>query len=85
LKNASNCLKKPEDNGSEINESEERGIKVVVSGSDSAEPFDFLEETFNQVAFLVQPPINWPEIGGIAFGRDGAAGPMACNILPDFL
>jgi len=33
----------------------------------------------------LMPPINRPGMGGIAFGRDGVADPMACNILLDFL
>ncbi len=68
-----------------MNKGDKRGIELVVSGSDSAEPFDFPEETLYQVSFFIEPPINRPGIGGVAFGWDGVSGPRFCNILPDFL
>ena len=40
-------------NGGNVNESEKRRIQFIISGGDPAKPFEFLEETFNQMPFFV--------------------------------
>ena len=41
-----------EDRG-QVNKGEERSVQLVISGGNSAKPFEFLEEAFNQMAFFI--------------------------------
>ena len=40
-------------NSGNVNESEKRRIQFVISGGDSAKPFELLETAFNQMLFFV--------------------------------
>lgn len=43
---------------------------LVIASSDPAENFKFIEETLNQVAFLISVEITKPWLDYIAFGWD---------------
>ena len=44
--------------------------KLIIACSDPAENFKFIEETLNQVAFLISVEITKPRLDHIAFGWD---------------
>ena len=44
--------------------------KLIIACSDPAENFEFIEETLNQVAFLISVEITKPRLDHIAFGWD---------------
>ena len=53
-----------------MDEGEEAGSELVVANSDSAELLELEEELLNEMAFLVEPPIDVPRVGVIRLGRD---------------
>ena len=53
-----------------MDESKEAGRKFIKAGGDPAELFEFEEEGFHKMAFLVEPPIDEPRIGIIFLWRD---------------
>ena len=63
-------LFQPNDNSSKVNKSQERIVKFVIAHKNSAEPFELLEETFHQMAFLVGVPVHRSGIVDIAFRRN---------------
>ena len=44
--------------------------KLIIACSDPAKNFEFIEETLNQVAFLISVEITEPRLDHIAFWRD---------------
>ena len=62
-----------------------RGVRLVVSGSNSAEPLDFQEEILNQMSFLVQIPVYWPGIRHVALGWNHVTNAMLWDIFPNGL
>ena len=44
--------------------------KLIIASSDPAENFKFIEETLNQVAFLIGVEISEPRLDHITFGWD---------------
>ena len=44
--------------------------ELIIACSDPAENFEFIEETLNQVAFLISVEITKPRLNHIAFGWD---------------
>lgn len=76
-------LNQQNSNRSEEKEGQERGIALVISGGNSSKPLDFLEETLDQMALLVQMPVYWPRLGNVALWRDRVAGPMLRDINPN--
>ena len=44
--------------------------KLIIACSDPAKNFEFIEETLNQVAFLISVEITKPWLDHIAFGWD---------------
>lgn len=52
-KKVGNRLNQQNGNGCEIDKGEKRGIELVITRGKSAKPFDFLEETLDQMALLV--------------------------------
>ena len=53
--------------------------KLIIACSDPAENFKFIEETLNQVAFLISVEITKPRLDHIAFGWDR----IRCSLLRD--
>ena len=53
-----------------MDEGKEATSEFVVADCDSAELFEFEEECFHKMAFLVEPPINEPRVGIVRLGRD---------------
>ena len=53
--------------------------KLIIACSDPAENFEFIEETLNQVAFLISVEITKPGLDHIAFGWDR----IRCSLLRD--
>ena len=53
--------------------------KLIIACSDPAENLEFIEETLNQVAFLISVEIAEPRLDHITFGRDR----IRCSLLSD--
>ena len=53
-----------------MDESKEAGGELVIANGDSAELLELEEESFNEMAFLVKPPIDVPWISFTIPGRD---------------
>ena len=70
-------------NSSKINKGQIRIIPLVIASSNATKPFDFQEETLNQMTFLVKPPIAFPRISGIAFRRYGVRSLAIRDISPN--
>ena len=54
--------------------------KLIIACSDPAENFKFIEETLNQVAFLISVEITKPRLDHIAFGWDRICCSLLCDI-----
>jgi len=54
--------------------------KLIIACSDPAENFKFIEETLDQVAFLISVEITEPRLDHIAFGWDCIRCSLLCNI-----
>ena len=59
-----------------MNKNQERGVQLVIFGSNSAKPLDFLKETLDQMPLFAQMPIYRPGIRNIALGQDHVISPM---------
>ena len=70
------------DSGKE-DESKKRGVQLVISGGNSAEPLNFLKETLDQVPLLVQMPSYRPRFRDITLGRNHIVGPMLSKVFPE--
>ena len=53
--------------------------KLIIACSDPAENFKFVEETLNQVEFLIGVEIAEPRLDHIAFGWDRIRCSLLCN------
>lgn len=47
-------LNQQDSNRGKVGEGEKRGIQLIISGSNSPKPLDFLKEILNRMSFLVQ-------------------------------
>lgn len=54
--------------------------KLIIARSDPAENFEFIEETLNQVAFLISVAITKPRLNHIAFGWDRICCSLLCDV-----
>ena len=54
--------------------------KLIIACSDPAENFEFIEETLNQVAFLISVEITEPRLNHIAFGWDRIRCSLLCDV-----
>ena len=54
--------------------------KLIISCSDPAENFKFIEETLNQMAFLIGVEIAEPRLDHIAFGWDRICCSLLCDV-----
>ena len=54
--------------------------KLIIACSDPAENFEFIEETLNQVAFLISVEITEPRLDHIAFGWDRIRCSLLCDV-----
>lgn len=63
-------------NGGKAKEGQEGCVQLIVSGSDSAKPLDFLKETLKEMPLLVKISVSWPGNRNVALGRDHAIFPM---------
>ena len=53
---------------------------LVIACSDPAKNFEFIEETLNQVAFLISVEITKPRLDHIAFGWDRICCSLLCDV-----
>ncbi len=54
--------------------------KFIIACSDPAENLEFIEETLNQVAFLISVEITEPRLDHIAFGWDRIRCSLFCDV-----
>ena len=54
--------------------------KLIIACSDPAKNFEFIEETLNQVAFLISVEIAEPRLDHIAFGWDRIRCSLLCDV-----
>ena len=66
-----------------MDEGKEAGSELVVANSDSAELLELEEELLNEMAFLVEPPIDVPRVGVIRLGRDAEVRVMISDKLAE--
>ena len=71
------------DNGSDKDKGKERRVELVVAGKDPAKPFDFLKETFNQMALLIGMPIHRPRDVAVALWRDRVGSVLGNDVRTD--
>lgn len=67
-------LFEPDGDGGEFNEAHEVDEQLVVSGGDTAELFELVEEALDDVAFLVEVQIVGTLDFAVSFGRDDDLG-----------
>lgn len=53
-----------------MNESHESGDGFLTSQGDPAEAFEFVEEAFDLMALLIEPPVDWRAFGAAGIGLD---------------
>ena len=63
-------LSDPDGDGGEFDEAHEVGEQFVISGCDTPEVFEFVEEALDQVALLVEVFVVGALGLAVAFGRD---------------
>jgi hypothetical protein len=66
--------------GSKENEAEEVSRELVITGSDSPELLELVEEALNNMPFFVVEEIAIPRVGGISFGRYTIRGSLRLDI-----
>lgn len=71
--------------GSNKNKSKESGSKLIIARGNTSEKLELEKEAFNQMAFLVMPPIALPRLFDTGFRRDVVAGALRTNVLSNFL
>ena len=54
--------------------------KLIIACSDPAENFKFIEETLNQMAFLIGVEIAEPRLDHITFGWDRIRCSLLCDV-----
>ena len=54
--------------------------KLIIACSDPAKNLEFIEETLNQVAFLISVEITEPGLDHIAFGWNRIRCPLLCDV-----
>ena len=69
---------------SQENKGFEAADELVISRGHTAKMFQFVEKTFDQMSFLVLPPIAFPRVWVVIFRRYGICGSMRGDIIPDF-
>ena len=72
-------------NSTDINESQERGIELIIACKDSTKPLEFLEETLYQMTLLVNVPIDRPWVSDRILWWDRISSVLGRNILPNGL
>ncbi len=72
-------------NSTDINESQERGIELIIACKDSTKPLEFLEETLHQMTLLVNVPIDKPWVSDRILWWDRISNVLGRNIFPNSL
>ena len=67
-------------NGSKLDKSKKGHSKLIIACSDPAENFKFIEETLNQVAFLIGVEIAEPRLDHITLGWDRIRCSLLCDV-----
>ena len=56
---------------------------LILTGGNAAKLFQLEKEAFNQVAFLVSPPVAEPRLSSIRLWRDAVIGLVGGNVFPN--
>ena len=70
---------------SEKNEGKERIGKFVVSGCNPAKMLELVEKALDQMTLFVKPPVTFPLVNPVYFGRDRVPGILIFDIYKDFV
>ena len=76
-------LNQQNDNGSDQHKSKERSVELIIAGKKPTKSFEFLKETFNQMALFVGVPVHGPRIVDVALGWDGISSCLGDDVLAD--
>ena len=71
-------------NGSNVHKSKKRWSKLIITSSNSAKSFDFIEKTLDQMTFLIQPIITMPRFSIVFPWRNGVFCILLGNVSSDF-
>ena len=68
-----------------MNKCQKGYCQLVIASSDPAEDLEFIEKALDQMPFLIGMEVTGPRICAVLPGRDGVAGLLPGDIVPDFL